>query len=67
MKVGDMVELSAAGRNTMYCRSMRGKTGIVVEVRSKKEHMYPIVVNWIGVGNIKLLRDSLKFVSKVQR
>jgi len=67
MKVGDMVELSAAGRNTMYCRSMRGKTGIVVEIRSKKKYMYPIVVNWIGVGNVGLLRNSLKFVSKAQR
>jgi len=64
MKVGDLVELSNAGRNTVYCRSMRGKTGIVVEIRSKKECMYPIVVNWIGVGNIELLRSSLKYVSK---
>ena len=65
MKVGDMVELSASGRGTQYCRHLRNKTGIVVEVRSKKNYMYPYVVSWFGVGQVALLRSSLKFVSRV--
>lgn len=65
MKIGDMVELSSAGHNTAYCRHLRGKKGIVVDVRSKKNYMYPYVVSWLGVGQVALLRSSLKFVSRV--
>ncbi len=65
MKVGDLVELSASGHNLVYCRKLRGKTGIVVKVRSKETYMYPIVVNWFGAGQVGLLRSSLKFVSRV--
>jgi hypothetical protein len=65
VKVGDMVELSASGRNTQYCRHLRNKTGIVVDVRSKNNYMYPIVVSWLGIGQVALLRSSLKFISRV--
>ena len=65
MQVGDLVELSASGRNTVYCRSLRNKTGIVVEIRQKGKYMYPIVVNWFGAGQVALLRTSLKFVSRI--
>lgn len=64
MKVGDLVELSAAGINTIYCRHLKEKTGIVVEIRSKEKYMYPIVVKWFGGGRVDLLRSSLKFVSR---
>jgi hypothetical protein len=64
VKVGDMVELSASGRNTVYCSRLRNRTGIVVEIRSKEDYMYPIVVSWLGYGQVALLRSSLKFVSK---
>ena len=64
MKVGDLVELSAAGRNTVYCQSFREKTGIVVEINSKANYMYPILVKWFGAGQVRHLRNSLKFVSK---
>ena len=65
MKVGDMVELSASGRNTVYCRHLKGRAGIVVEIRQKGKYMYPIVVSWLGTGQVALLRSSLKFVSRV--
>jgi len=65
MKVGDMVELSASGRNTVYCRHLKGRTGIVVEIRQKGKYMYPVVVSWLGTGQVALLRSSLKFVSRV--
>ena len=65
MKVGDMVELSSVGRNTVYCRKLRNKTGIVVEIRLKKDYMYPIVFMWFGYGQMALLRSALKFVSRV--
>ena len=65
MKVGDLVELSASGHSKIYCRYLRGKTGIVVKVRSKEDYMYPIVVNWFGYGQFSLLRSALKFVSRI--
>jgi hypothetical protein len=64
VKVGDLVELSASGRNTVYYRSLRGKKGLVVEIRSKKKFMYPFVVSWFGAGQGTHLRAHLKFVSK---
>ena len=64
MKVGDLVELSAAGRNTVYCRNLREKTGIVVEINSKANYMYPILVKWFGGDQVRHLRNSLKFVSR---
>ncbi len=64
MKIGDLVELSAAGRNTLYCRTLRGKKGIVVGIRSKAKFMYPIEVNWFGSGTGTHLRSHLKFISK---
>ena len=64
MKVGDMVELSSSGRNTVYCRHLRNRTGIVVEIREKGKYMYPVVVSWLGYGQFSLLRSALKFVSK---
>jgi predicted nucleic acid-binding Zn-ribbon protein len=65
VQVGDLVELSASGRNTVYCRHLRDRTGIVVEMRQKGKYMYPIVVSWFGFGQIALLRSALKFVSRV--
>jgi len=64
MKVGDLVELSAAGKNTIFCRSARNKKGMIVEIRSKKDCMYPIVVSWFGAGLSTYLRSHLKYVSK---
>ena len=65
MKIGDLVELSASGYNTVYCRRLKGKTGIVVEIRSKEKYMYPILVSWLSYGQMALLRSALKFVSRV--
>tara|TARA_R110000824_G_scaffold83332_1_gene208562 strand:+ start:663 stop:872 length:210 start_codon:yes stop_codon:yes gene_type:complete len=65
MKVGDMVELSASGRNTVYCDGILGKKGIVIGIRSKALYMYPILVSWPGYGQVSLLRSSLKYVSRV--
>ena len=64
MQVGDLVELSAAGRNTLYCRALRKKQGIIIEVRSKENYMYPIVINWFGAGRSTHLRSHLKYISK---
>ena len=64
MKVGDMVELSSSGRNTVYCRHLRGRTGIIVEIREKGKYMYPIVVSWFGFGHMSHLRSQLKYISK---
>jgi|ETNvirnome_2_130_1030620.scaffolds.fasta_scaffold13141_3 uncharacterized protein YodC (DUF2158 family) len=66
MKVGDLVELSSAGRGTGYCQAMRKKTGIIVEIR--ESGMYPIDVHWFdGPGKVRHRRANLKFVSKPQK
>jgi hypothetical protein len=64
MKIGDLVELSSAGQNTLYCRNLRSKRGLIVEIRPKKDYMYPIVVNWFGAGRTTHLRSHLKYLSK---
>ena len=64
MKVGDLVELSAAGKGTVYCRRFKGKKGLVVEIRSKKNFMYPIVISWFGATRMSHLRNHLKYISK---
>lgn len=64
MKIGDLVELSAAGRNTLYCRYWKNKTGIVVEIHSKEKFMYPIKISWFGGGQGTHLRSQLKYISK---
>ena len=64
MKVGDLVELSAAGKNTVYCRKFCGKKGLVVEIRSRKNFMYPIVISWFGASRMSHIRSHLKYVSR---
>ena len=36
VKVGDLVELSAIGRGTVYLHKFKGKVGVVVEARTKE-------------------------------
>jgi len=64
VKVGDLVELSVAGQGLVYCQSLRKKKGLIVEIRSKTNVMYPIVVQWFGAGQRNHLRAQLKYISK---
>ena len=66
MKVGDLVELSAKGKDLLYCRHLLGMIGIVVELKSPLDRMYYIHVSWMGgPARTKHLRATLKLVSKV--
>ncbi len=65
MKVGDLVELSAAGRKIHYCAKALKKQGIVVSMLDRG--MYPIVVFWFGVGQISHRRPTLKLLSKKEK
>ena len=65
MQVGDLVELSAAGRKILHCAGALNKQGIIVEMLDKK--MYPIVVFWFGVGQISHRRPTLKLLSKREK
>ena len=62
MQVGDLVELSAAGRKIHYCAKALKKQGIVVSMLDRG--MYPIVVFWCGLGQISHRRATLKMLSK---
>ena len=62
MKVGDLVELSAAGRKIHYCAKALKKQGIVVSMLDRG--MYPIVVFWFGLGQVSHRRPTLKLLSK---
>jgi len=64
VKVGDLVKLSSVGQNTIYCRALKNKTGLIVELRPKRKYMYPIVVSWFGFGHMSHLRSQLKYISK---
>ena len=61
MKVGDLVELSAAGRKIHYCAKALKKQGIVVSMLDRG--MDPIVF-WFGLGQISHRRATLKMLSK---
>jgi len=65
MKIGDLVELSAAGRKILYCANTRDKQGIVIEMFDRG--MYPIVVFWFGLGHVSHRRPTLKLINKLQK
>jgi len=65
MQVGDLVELSATGRKILYCRNLRKKQGIVVEMSD--QGMYPILVFWFGAGQHSHRRPTLKLLSKREK
>ena len=50
MKIGDMVELSAAGKrnnhNSNY--NVEGAYGIVMEIRIRKHEQFPVKCQWFG-------------------
>ena len=48
MKVGDLVELSARGKDLMYCMHLCGKIGVVVELKPQMKWRYYIQVSWMG-------------------
>tara|TARA_R100001079_G_scaffold108544_1_gene79207 strand:- start:76 stop:282 length:207 start_codon:yes stop_codon:yes gene_type:complete len=67
MKIGDLVELSAKGRNLKYCKEFVGLVGIVsgldsTEEFGKRDWYY---IDWCGgKKHSPHLRTDLKFVSK---
>ena len=67
MRIGDLVELSARGKNLKYCKKYIGKVGLIsgVDYASQfgdKEWFY---VDWCG-GEMKQphLRSDLKYAKK---
>jgi len=64
LKVGDLVELSSKGRNILWCRNLREKTGVVVEVATHSGRLHNIRVSWIGKGSWWIHRTYLKMVAK---
>ena len=66
IKVGDLVELSAKGKDLMYCKHLSGKIGVVVELKPQEKWRYYIQVSWMGgPARTKHLRSTLKLVSKI--
>lgn len=50
MQVGDMVELSAAGKKSQQNWAVVGKIGLVTEIGvTMGSHGYPYQVEWYGV------------------
>ena len=67
MKIGDLVELSARGRNLKYCKEFVGMVGVVSGLDfsaqyGKKEWYY---IDWSGGKKQQPhLRSDLKYVGK---
>jgi hypothetical protein len=67
MRIGDLVELSAKGKNLKYCNEYVGKVGIISGVDyasqyDKKEWFY---VDWCGGKKMQPhLRTDLKYAGK---
>ncbi len=72
MKVGDLVELSQKGRDTLWCRRFRDMCGIIVEISLKRSPYDPNTsVNYYTVmftgkkgthSRGRIPRSYLKFV-----
>ena len=50
MRVGDLVELSSAGRKSQQNMAVADKFGMVIEVNHRAH--YPYSVEWYGVKNV---------------
>jgi hypothetical protein len=72
MKVGDLVELSGKGRDTLWCRKFRDMVGVIVEIVEKRSP-YDVMtrVNYYTVmftgktgtrSQSRIPRSYLKFV-----
>ena len=71
MKIGDLVELSARGKNIKLYKAYIGSVGMICEVDSTRKFSDDPVewyyVNWCGGANsCPHLRLDLKYVSKRQ-
>tara|TARA_R100001510_G_scaffold56363_1_gene61768 strand:- start:1880 stop:2086 length:207 start_codon:yes stop_codon:yes gene_type:complete len=67
MKIGDLVELSAKGRNLKYCKEFVGLVGVISGLDSSKNYQTRewYYVDWCGgKKNAPHLRTDLKFVSR---
>ena len=64
MKTGDLVELSSKGKNILWCKQFRKKTGIVVDVQPKTKRLHTVQVMWMGKGSWWVHRTYLKTISR---
>ena len=64
MKVGDLVELSSKGYSILWCRKLRYRTGVVVDVQPRHKRLHTIQVVWMGYGTQWIHRTYLKMVAK---
>ena len=66
MKVGDLVELSATGRNLTYYKRLKGQHGIVIE-RIHGSHYLSFRVHWCGKNYdraVVIARPYLKLLKR---
>ena len=70
MKVGDLVELSAAGKKIQSNYLVLGLVGVVREISDNDRILYPYKVYWLQKPNLRLTnfgRRELKFVKKMNK
>lgn len=70
MKVGDLVELSAAGKKIQSNYLVIGFVGVVQKISDNDAILYPYKVYWFQKPNFKCPnygRRELKFVKKMNK
>ena len=64
MKVGDLVELSSAGKKIQQNSCVYGRFGMIIGINTAKIHNeYPYEIEWYGKGRSKLImaRREIKY------
>tara|TARA_B100000287_G_scaffold301445_1_gene284527 strand:+ start:830 stop:1051 length:222 start_codon:yes stop_codon:yes gene_type:complete len=56
MQVGDLVELSSAGRKGQQNFEVVGKIGLLIEIKHRDN--YPYIVQWYGITERTLIRKN---------
>ena len=55
MKVGDLVELSSAGKKIQQNSCVYGRFGMIIGINTTSHDDYPYEIEWYGRGRSKLI------------
>jgi hypothetical protein len=62
MQVGELVELSSAGRQLQQNEKVRGLIGLVTRIDTTSSTNHPIKIEWLGYGHYPMKRYEIKRV-----
>ena len=66
MQVGELVELSSAGRQLQQNEKVRGLIGLVTRIDNTISPTHPIKIEWLGYGHYPMKRYEIKRVRGIK-